>query len=224
MKVSFEVWTPEPKDLVGDLAVEGPDGGIYFVKKQAFRISKTGPHRQAHASRRILVPMELPRYCPVGKYRLLVRLRSRDGKQSASRQVSFIIEGRPLPPLPVLAITDWSLGNGRMLLPTLRQGQDTSIHVLVGGMHMDHSPPAGHRLDLVLNILLRDKNGHLLSKEPEAAHLSRTFTFQPRRVPLKATWRVPDNVSGLLLLQVEVEDLLTHKVTVSQKKILVQTN
>ncbi len=210
----FWVWAPKPVSVVGDVALQGPDGGLYHRQRKAFRLDR---QHLAKAPVALSIPFRVPEFAPVGRYRFHVRVRA--GGETATRWQTFQVSGRPIPVLAGLQITRLRLGRGSGPLLVLGGGQDLPFEIVVGGMRVEQSPPAAHRVSLQVDFLLRDLDGRLVQEDAHVLDFDRTLPFLPRRLLLRGTWRVPEGNYGLMLLQVRVLDLLSRRTALSQRKV-----
>ena len=213
------VWSPKPIAARGDVALQGPDGGLYLRRLGAFRIPRERLARGRPVPVRI--PFRIPEYAPRGRYRFHVRLTSPRAKETAERWFSFRVAGKALAPLPGLQILHTRIGARQGPLPILAIGRDVPFRIVVGGMKVEHEPPLSYHVSLQVNMLLRDLDGTLLLRDDHVLDFDRTYTFLPRRLVLQGSWRVPDGHTGVLLLQIEVLDLLSRRTSLSQRKVLV---
>lgn len=223
--VSFEVWGYEkPANVVGDIALQGPRGGVYLLKKKAFSF-KGEPNRGVGPSRRYAIPMTIPEFVPRGEFTVHIRLRDLAGKQEASRKITFEVEGKKIPPLPSLQITELELRAAdrrrKRITAKLYQGQDIEVSAVCGGMKLRPRPGHTYAVDLRLNLYLREPDGELIVERKNVAQLSRNLAFPPLRLRLAGSWRVPGDVKGLKLLQVEVVNRVTDRVSMRQRRVMI---
>ncbi|MCD6497431.1 MAG: hypothetical protein J7M25_03900 [Deltaproteobacteria bacterium] len=234
----FELWGfGRPADVTGDVAIEGPKGGVYVLHKNAVRFheaptiqAKAGAQLQGKQSQPKVsqwsIPMVVPEFAPTGTYRIRLRFLDHRTHRQAERTMPFMIAGKPLAPLPHLQLTKLLVGpetkGAVQLITVLRQGDDVPVAAVFGGMHIDSRPPLDYSMNARMNISVRALDGKLLAQNRDVATLAQTFHFIPRRLRLRATWRVPDTISGLVLLQVEVADQLSNRVSMRQRKILIR--
>lgn len=211
-----------PADLELDLALVGPDGGFYLVRKGVHRVRKVSA-RPAH--RPIRIPILVPELAPQGSWTLKLRLRSSTQRQEASRDVPFSVEGPPIDPLPSLRILETTLrhppGGPPVSHTRLRAGQTYQVDLLVGGMKLRNEEGYYHRAELRCALRLRNAVGTLLASQEKACEVNRRFSFAPRRLRLSAEWTLPPGAVGARSLEVEVLDLLSNRVSVSQRPVSV---
>jgi hypothetical protein len=162
----------------------------------------------------------------MGEYKVHLRLRDLAGRNQASRRTVFRVLGPEIKVLPNLQLTKLSFKNpktGRKRKGVFfAQGQDVAVEAVIGGMKLVNRPGHKYEVDTALSVYVRNLKGKLLTSDKDLQQITRAFTFPPRRLRLRGIWRVPESVKGWVLLQVEVLDRLSDRVSMRQRRILVR--
>lgn len=215
----------ERADLVVDLAIAGPNGGVYFAKQAAAESKGIVARQAAHAGRfPVDLPLTLPNLAAEGEYRVVLRAFDRIGKQRAVREYAFQLRGSGLSPLGQFKVDKLSLRR-RADLPlsdgaTLRIGQAYHVTVRVGGAKLKPVRRLTWQADLIGSIKLRAVRGGSTTKQQGVFKFNRTLNYVPIRIPLTADWAVPDHLApGDYNLIVSVLNRATDRVSQLQRRV-----
>jgi len=214
-------WAAPAKVDLG-VGLVGPDHGFYLVRKKAHRIrgeAGGGGHRK------LRIPLIIPEFAPRGRWTLKLRAVDHTAQGHASRTLSFQITGRRISPLPTLRVQGLNIRQqpGGPPLPGLflRAGKTYHLDFAVGGMRLLAEQGYYHRVSLVCTLRLRDKQGRLVAEKKKACEVKRRFSFQPRRLRLRASWTLPPRALGLHQLEVEVLDRQSDRVSMLQRRVFI---
>ncbi len=178
--------------------------------------------------RRYAVPLRIPEFIPPGEFRVHIKLRDNTQNKEVIRSIPFNVAGKKIPPLQQFAMTELELRTkertGRVLKNRIKAGKEILVSSVVGGFVLEKKDPVPSvELDLVMNINLRNTNGELIHQDKGVARIKRRLTFLPLRLRLQSVWRVPgiNKTRGTVLLQVEIIDMTTDRVTMRQRKVFI---
>jgi hypothetical protein len=214
-------WAAPAKVDLG-VGLVGPDHGFYLVRKKAHRIRGEAG---GSGNRKLRIPLIIPEFAPRGRWTLKLRAVDHTAGSQASRTLSFQITGRRISPLPTLRVQGLNIRQqpGGPPLPGLflRAGKTYHLDFAVGGMRLLAEQGYYHRVSLVCTLRLRDKQGRLVAEKKKACAVNRRFSFQPRRLRLRASWTLPPRVLGLHQLEVEVLDRQSDRVSMLQRRVFI---
>ena len=174
------------------------------------------------------VPLRIPEFIPPGEFRVHIKLRDKTQKKEVIRSIPFNVKGKKIPPLQQFAMTALELRTknrtAQILKNRIKGGEEIIVSGVVGGFVLDKKKPVPSvEMDLVMNIRLRNTRGELIHQDKGVARIKRRLTFLPLRLRLQSVWRVPsiNKTRGNVLLQVEIIDLITDRVTMRQRKVFI---
>ncbi|MCA9671872.1 MAG: hypothetical protein KC503_40010 [Myxococcales bacterium] len=228
----FAVFGFEVKDgranFAVDLAISGKtEGGIYFARKNAVTLSKSAA---VAAGRRMRfaaqLPLTLPTVAPVGRYRVLLRVRDLNAKKDASRELDFGLRGKAPKRLGTFRIVSLET-RLRPDLPALTGatyvgGRTYNLTLLVGGGRLRKVARVTYRAKVVAHLRLRHaRTGKVVHESKNLFSLDRKFHYIPLRIPMSAKWTPPPNlIPGLYDLQIEALWLLDNRASQLSKRVV----
>ena len=203
-----------------DLAVVGPDNGVYLARKNAAQTTdKTGAEVAKVGRYPVQIPLILPTLCPRGRYTLLLRARDRHTGREVTREIRIHLRGNPPKPLGRFKIDDLQVRQRADLPPlpgdTFGGGRTYHLTLSVGGMKMDKVKGSLRRATLQGGLKLRNGKGEVVHEIDDLFKLDRTFSYTPLRALIPATWEVPTDLPGGLY-NLEIALVNTHDDLVSQ--------
>ncbi|MCC6747510.1 MAG: hypothetical protein IT371_07620 [Deltaproteobacteria bacterium] len=212
-------------DLAVDLAIGGPDGGVYLAQKDAV----VAPHGRGEALARegrlpAQLPLVLPSLAPTGGYRVVLRARDRLARREATAELAFTLQGRAPAPLADFAIDALEVRDRADLPPgkgdTFVEGRRYHLTVRAGGGKLRSPRKLTYEVQLEGNLRLRGQDGRLLAERRGLFRLERTLNYRPLRLLLPAEWTVPPGTpAGLHDLEVELLDRYENRVSQLRRRV-----
>jgi hypothetical protein len=146
------------------------------------------------------LPLVLPSICPVGKYRLVARVRDRFAKKTTVRELTIQIQGTPLRRLGSFKVDQLQVRN-RPDLPLLKgdtfgAGRDYHLSLRLGGAKLKETSKMRFEAQIKASLKLRVPGGKVVHEVKELFTFNRTMTYRPLRIIIPATWKVPSDLRG----------------------------
>ncbi len=184
-----------------DLAIAGPDGGVYLAQKNASSISGAASRPFAKSKRYpVQLPIILPNLAPTGRYRLVIRARDEFARHVVVKEKTFRITGSSLPRLSLFKIDELEVRDRPDLPPrkgdTFGAGRSYSLVLRVGGGKIKRIGKMKYRIRIKGDLRLRDLQGKLVHESRDLFQFDRDLHYQPLRVLIPATWKVPSDLPG----------------------------
>ncbi len=208
-----------------DLAVAGPDGGIYLALKQAAEAKGPAGRAAAGAGRFPgQIPLVLPALAPTGRYRIVLRARDLVAGQETTAEPPLTILGAAPKPLASFAIAELDVRERPDLPPlagdTFVSGRRYQLTALLGGLKPNEKRRLLYEIQLEGDLRLRDPRGQLVHERKRLFTLRPDLSLRPLRVPLPATWEVPPTLrGGLYDLELEIRDLRSDHVSQLRRRV-----
>jgi hypothetical protein len=211
-------------DLAVDLAIAGPDNGIYLAQPRAAVASGPSSEGFAKAGRfAAQLPLTLPVLAPPGRYRLVLRARDQQARKETIAEQSFVLLGSAPPALADLTITALDVRERPELAPgkgdTFVLGRDYTLELLLGGLQ----PRAVRKLSWAVavegSLQLRNLAGAVVHERKKIFSAKRELGYKPLRLPVRATWRVPELPPGLYDLEVSVLEPGTDRASQLRRRV-----
>lgn len=205
-------------DLSVDLAVAGPSGGVYLLRKKAASLSGAASAPFAKAGRFPMeVPLTLPALAPTGKYRIVLRAKDRFGSaKEIVAEHAFQITGDAPRPLAQFAIDQLQVRR-RADLPEIKgdtfvAGRSYSLTVHAGAATKEVGKLT-YEADLSGKIQLR-RFGKIAHTQEKLFELKRRFNYRPLRIRLNGQWNIPSMLRpGLYDMELVLENQLEKRVS-----------
>jgi hypothetical protein len=199
-----------------DFAIGGP-GGVYVAHKDAVAI-KEGPGRFP-----IQIPFTLPSLAPVGRYKVVLRVRDLLARREATRELPLRIEGKPLSFLSSLTVDALEVREREdlPLLPgdTFVAGKSYLLEVRAGGAKLEEVRRQTFRARLEGGLRLFDLAGNLVHESARLFRYDRETTYQPLRILIAARWQTPLLPPGLYDLDVSLLNKMDDRVSEMRKRV-----
>lgn len=208
-----------------DLAVSGPDNGVYFASKDAARVEGEASEAVVKAGRfPTQLPLILPSLAPRGVYRLVLRARDLLAGKEVIREHEIRLRGQAPPPLGSFSIDQLEVRQRPDLPPikgdTFQAGRTYILTPRVGGMKLTQVKKVIHSVQLEGDLRLSNLRGEQVHRSEGLFNFERTFTYLPLRIPLPAKWTVPTDLpGGLYDLQVRILNKDTDRVTHLSRRV-----
>jgi hypothetical protein len=223
----FDSATLDTGGLQADLAVAGPEGGVYLARKRAAVLGQAQLAQvKLHGRYPVQLPLTLPTLAPTGRYVLLVRARQVVGSsgqhsrltRSAQASIPIQLEGTALPAASRLAIDALEIRE-RPDLPALKgdtlvSGQRYSIRLRIAGAKAKNIAKLTYRTRVVGHLRLRHpRNNMVIDQHRGLFRLERTTHYRPVRQLLLASWQLPRDIPpDLYDLELQLVDEQNNRV------------
>lgn len=208
-----------------DLAVAGPDRGVYLAHKNATTVSGEASKPVARAGRYpVQLPLILPALCPTGKYRLVIRARDNLARRETVRELPIQLQGSAPSPLTSFKVDQLEVRD-RPDLPlskgdTFGAGRTYHLALRLGGAKLKQRKKMIFEAKVVADLRLRDLSGKLVHERKELFRLERALTYRPLRIVIPAEWAVPAELkSGLYDLEISALDLYDDRVSQMRRRV-----
>jgi|GEM_PF-3748514 hypothetical protein len=211
-------------ELSVDLAVAGPNGGVYLMRKKAASLSGPKSKPFAVAGRFPMeLPLTLPALAPTGRYRIVLRAKDHlnQGMEVVAERV-FRITGKAPRPLARFAIDQLQVRR-RADLPeikgdTFRVGRSYSLTVHAGAATKEVAKMT-YEADLLGKVQLR-RLGKLLHTQEGVFKIKRRFNYRPLRIQLTGRWTIPAMLRpGLYDMELVLENRLEERISQLVRRI-----
>jgi len=207
-----------------DLAVAGPDGGVYLARKEAAALAGEGSKAAAAAGRYpVELPLVLPTICPAGKYRLVMRARDRLARRETVRELPFRIEGSAPKPMGSFKIERLEVQDRPDLPPskgdTFVAGRTYRLTLRLGGPKLQEPRRMTFLARIKGDLRLKDMTGRVVHEKKGLFEFERTLTYRPLRILMPAKWEAPQLRSGLYDLEVVALDELDDRVSQMVRRV-----
>jgi hypothetical protein len=208
-----------------DLAVAGPDGGVYLARKGAAKTSGVSSETVARAGRfPVQVPLILPALAPTGAYRLVLRARDELARKEVVTEHAFRLRGTAPRPLSEFKVDDLEVRDRPDLLPgkgdTFGAGRTYFVTLVLGGARLKERRRLLFSADIEASLRLRNLAGRVVEERKRLFLFQREMSYRPLRIPIAATWKVPEGLpGGLYDLEIEAVDLLEHRVSELRRRV-----
>lgn len=212
-------------DAAVDLAIAGPDGGVYLARKAAATVSGPASRAAARAGRfPVQLPLVLPALCPVGKYRVVIRARDRLARRETVREHPFQIEGEAPKPLKDFRVDRLEVQDRPDLPPskgdTFRAGKSYELSLLVGGAKLSEVRKMSFRYAIKADLRLKDLRGEVVVNREGLFRDARTLTHRPLRIQIPARWDLPGDLApGLYDLEIVATDEQDDRVSQMVRRV-----
>jgi hypothetical protein len=211
-------------DAAVDLAVAGPDGGVYLARKDAATAAGASSRAVASAGRfPAQLPLVLPLVAPTGKYRLVLRARDRLARKESVAELPIELRGSAPPPLSEFKVDTLEVRQRPDLLPekgdTFGAGRTYHLTLWIGGAKLREQKKLLYAAHIEATLRLRDLAGQVVQEQKRLFRFERELTYRPLRVLIPATWTVSALRSGLYDLEVEANDLLTDRSSQMRRRV-----
>jgi hypothetical protein len=208
-----------------DVAIAGPDGGIYLAQKDAATLSGAASRAAAKAGRfPVEIPLTLPQLSPLGRYRVVIRARDRVAQKETVREHSLHLQGTALAPLGAFKIDALEVRQ-RPDLPVLPgdtfvSGRSYYLTLRLGGMKLKEARKMHFTVKVKADLRLRAIGGQTVEEQRGLFQEERTLTYRPLRLLLAAKWQLPSHLPrGLYDLQLSAHDLQDHTICQFTRRI-----
>lgn len=208
-----------------DLAVAGPDNGVYLARKDAAVAEGEASRAVARAGRfPVQLPLTLPLLAHRGVYRLVLRARDRLAGKETTRELKIHLRGNPPKPMTRFGIDDLVV-RGRADLPptsgdTFAAGRTYHLTAMVGGVKLEPVAKMIYRARLQGGLKLRNLKGEVVHEQNELFALERKLSYVPLRLLVSAKWQVPaDLPGGLYDLQVTLLNPFNDQVSQMTRRV-----
>lgn len=212
--------------LAADLAISGPEGGVYFARKDAATTSGKLASQAAAAGRfPTQIPLVLPSIAPAGSYRLVIRARDLISGKSTVGQATFVLEGATVKRLSKFQLETLEIRLRPDLPPvaraTLIPGTDYYFSVRAGGAGLRKVGRAAWQSDIAADLRLRSLDGKLVYEKKGVFAIKRRFHHNPLRVVLNGKVTIPANLStGIYTLEVRAIDEIADRVSLLSRRVI----
>jgi hypothetical protein len=204
-----------------DLAVAGPDGGVYLARRNAAEVSGAASRPVVAAGRfPAELPLVLPALCPAGKYRIVMRARDRVARRDVVREHTIQINGSAPKPMSRFKIDKLVVQDRPDLPPskgdTFVAGRSYHLTLHIGGAKLKELRRMTFRARIKGDLRLR-RGGQTRHESADLFRFDRELAYRPLRVLIPATWRVPADLRGglydlELVAQNELDDHVSQMV------------
>jgi hypothetical protein len=177
-----------------DLAVAGPDGGVYLAHKRAVEARGAGARAAARAGRfPAQIPIVLPSLAPVGRYRFVIRARDALAGKEATAELPFTVRGGAPRPLDRFTIERLEVRDRPDLPPsagdTFVAGRGYHVALVVGGVKPAEKRKLIYEVTVEGGLKLLDLAGRTVDERRRLFVLRRELGFKPLRLVVPAEWR-----------------------------------
>lgn len=207
-------------DAAMDLAVAGPHGGVYLMRKEAAAASGLDSMPIAKAGRYpVQIPLVLPTLAPTGVYQIVFRARDKFARKEVERRMKIQVRGNAPRPMGSFKVDDVEVRR-RPDLPLLKGdtfGAGRTYHLVLklGGMKLEKINKRTFRVAIEGNLRLLNLQGEIVHEQKKLFSIDRRMTYQPLRVLPDAQWEVPSDLPGGLY-DLQLSALNLHDDRVSQ--------
>ena len=183
-------------DLAVDLAIAGPDNGLYLARQRAATSSGPASQSFARAGRfAAQLPLTLPALAPTGRYRVVLRARDQQARKDTVAEQSFIVLGSAPSPLAVLTVTGLDVRERADLPPgkgdTFVAGRDYQLDLVLGGLQPKEVRKLTYAVAVQGDLGLRSLAGAVVHERKRLFNFKGELGYKPLRLPVTATWRAP---------------------------------
>jgi len=212
-------------DASVDLAVAGPDGGVYLARKGAASASGTASRAVADAGRfPAQLPLVLPAVAPAGKYRLVLRVRDGLARREVVREHAIELRGHVPPRLADFKVDALEVRDRPDLPPgkgdTLGAGRTYHLTLSLGGARLRQKKKLLFEASVEADLRLRDLTGKVVQEQRQLFAFARELTYQPLRILVPASFTVRSDLrGGLYDLEVEASDRLGERASQLKRRI-----
>jgi hypothetical protein len=207
-----------------DLAIGGPDGGVYFGRKGAAEVSGDASKPVVAAGRYpVELPLVLPALCPPGKYRVVIRARDRLARKEIVRDHTIQIKGPAPKPMSRFKVDKLVVQDRPDLPPskgdTYVAGRSYNLTLHLGGAKLKELRKMTFRARIKGDLRLR-RGGATRHESKGLFSFDRGLTYRPLRILVPAKWQVPaDLPGGLYDLEVVALDELDDRVSQMVRRV-----
>jgi hypothetical protein len=211
-------------DAAVDLAVAGPDGGVYLARKDAATAAGASSRAVASAGRfPVQLPLVLPLVAPTGRYRLVLRARDRLARKDSVAEQPIELRGFSPPRLSELKIDTLEVRQRPDLLPekgdTFVAGRTYHLSLSIGGVRLREAKKLLYVADIEASLRLRDLAGQVVQERKRLFSFRRELTYRPLRLLIPARWTLSNLPPGIYDLEVEANDLLSDRASQLKRRV-----
>lgn len=222
----FALTSTHKADLTVDLAIAGPDGGVYLAKKNAAHLIEPIHSNTKSPTTYFLIetPLRLPEIAPSGTYRFVIKAFDRIASKESVVEKTFAIVGNAPKTLKNLTVEELLIYAPNQQKPdtshTFTRGERYTLIAYIGGARYRSEKKHHYQTDIVGSLKLRSLTNATVDNIKEAFRLKQEFTYQPLRLLLNSTWTVPRSAKpGLYDLEITLLNRVDDRVSSLRRRI-----
>jgi hypothetical protein len=137
---------------------------------------------------------------------------------------AFRLRGTAPRPLSEFKVDDLEVRDRPDLLPgkgdTFGAGRTYFVTLVLGGARLKERRRLLFSADIEASLRLRNLAGRVVEERKRLFLFQREMSYRPLRIPIAATWKVPEGLpGGLYDLEIEAVDLLEHRVSELRRRV-----